>query len=595
GGTDLSLTVDTDETLYFRALSLDAYHAEQGWQERSNVNKRLHPAFECERGCVNVRMAVQPNGRPITIPVPTGYRLDPESVRWTGGTPRDVFLDDAGAASLTLNGTQMGLLSYEVGPAEIDFQGSSDVPRGAPLTREWRQVLKDHRSLRARTPRRRRRSNIELAESVTNVVRNRIRYDVSEGTARRFEQHPGFWTDRVIATGAGDCDVKNGLNVLLFRHLGIPARLAVGIVAVNGRARGGLHAWTEYHAKDRWWVADATGRPAPPRNTVPRVGGPALETAPATVEVRDVQPARRGRAPASARETVTAIDAPAPVTTELEPALAPPPVAEEPVPGPESVAPSVPPWLLGLLLAAGVGATVVGIRRRRRIDETLERRGEGPEQRAAVAGMVRELLRGSAGWRGVSALGHRRLLPTLKGPPMSLAEAMERSRRGRLWGGGRRSLLARSAAASGYPVLDIEDRHFGPLVRQTFDVVDLSMIEELQPARLPEALARALNPLLEQHGRITCLWSRHLGDRALIEYDISELKLRDSQELPRRAIVINPDHPEVRARIDVFERDPRRAAYGWVDWLVSRSMSCEPYASKLRRHAASLVFAEDAA
>lgn len=611
-GSDLSLTVDTDDTLYFRALSLEQYDPLMGWQERPNQSTRPHPSFRCEVGCVNVRMAVNPSPRPITIPVPTGYQLDPDSVRWSGEKVAAVLIDDSGAAMLTLNGQMMGLLSYQVGPAKMPFHGSVDVPSGAPLTREWRSIVHEHRGAQPRSSRRRARTTIQVAESVTDTVRSKLRYDVSAATARRFEAHRGLWTERVIATGAGDCDVKNGINVLLFRQLNIPARLAVGIVAVKGRARGGLHAWTEYHAKGRWWVADATGRPTPEPAApmVPSVGSPALAAAPVPareptdVEVLTIEQAGDVASPPQRRARVERVPLPVPSPppdvsppalgpgdTTPTPVRVPPAAVSVPTPGRTPI----PPWLPAAALGVAASLLIIWIQRRRQVDETLERRGEGPEQRAAVAGMVRELLRGSSGWRGVSALGHRRVLPTLKGPPLSLAEAMERSRRGRLWGGGRRSLLARSAAARGAPVVDIEDRYFGPLVMQTFDVVDLSMIEGLAVTQLPAALAKTLNPILEKHGHTTCVWSRHLGERALVEYDISDLKIRDAHGLPLRAIVINPDHPDVRARIELFERDPSRAAYGWIDWIVSRSMSCEPYASELRRSAASRVFAEDSA
>ncbi len=240
-------------------------------------------------------------------------------------------------------------------------------------------------------------------------------------------------------------------------------------------------------------------------------------------------------------------------------------------------------------MAVFLGRAWWGIRRRR-IDECVERRGESAEQRAAVAGMVRELLRGSAGWRGVTALGHRRILPTLEGSPLSLAEAITRSRHGRLWAGGRRSPLARAASATGCPVIDLDDRHFGSLITQTFDVVDLAAIENLSVTRLPRALSRCINPWLERIARVTCVWSRSLGERAFLEYDLSELKLREPIAFPRRAIVINPEHPEVRARVELFEKSPQRAAYGWIDWIVGQSMACEPYANRLRREVAREVF-----
>ncbi|MEM6730912.1 MAG: transglutaminase domain-containing protein, partial [Myxococcota bacterium] len=591
----------------------DDYDPRLGWTEKELRSRRPHPPFSCsDAGCLQVRMAVGSGGEPLTIPVPTGFRLDPNSLRWNGQHPGPVWLDDAGAASVELDPGDLGMLSYTIGPAREESKPRVDYPTGARL--KGRVV----RWLEAR-----RRSTDRVSE-VTSWVQNTIDYDVSQRAARRFERQPGDWIDRVMATRAGDCDVKNGVNVLYLRHLGIPARLAVGMVSIGGRARSGLHAWTEYYDDGQWRVADATGQP---RDSLPVSGRDRISVGSASapgvarpmvvaptgvteVELTPPSATPRPRSPASVpivpptpaeSQLPTEARARQELSVETLPTRGRPESSVRPdsdrtdtsepkVSGPENYR-----WLAWALIAlGGLGILAVSVAyRRRRIVERLERRGEGADQRAAVAGMVRELLRGNAGWRGVSALGHRRVLPTLEGRPMSLVEAMDRSRKGTLWAGDRRSLLARSAATKGNPVIDLDDYHFGALVRQTFDIVDLSALEALNVTRLPSALSRVLNPIFEKHARITCVWSGALGDSGLTEYDLTSLGITDNLELPPRAIVINPEHPEVRALIATLEQNPTRATYLWVDWIVSHSMACEPYASRLREAGAATVF-EDA-
>ena len=99
-------------------------------------------------------------------------------------------------------------------------------------------------------------------ELVTSFVRDNVRYDVTPMTAALFAQARGDWHTRVLAVGAGDCDVKNGLNALLLRQIGVDARLAIGIAGEDGVARPSLHACTEYLLNGRWHVKDATGQPA---------------------------------------------------------------------------------------------------------------------------------------------------------------------------------------------------------------------------------------------------------------------------------------------------------------------------------------------
>lgn len=605
GGNDWSLTVDSDEVLYFRALSLDHYDPTSGWQQRVDRARTPHPPFECGDACSNVEMAVGAVAGPLVIPVPTGYRLDPASVTWNGEPVRELWLDEVGEASAMVRSRGMSVLRYRIGPSTASEPTAVAAPQRAPLSRKWARVVQRARRQRPRA----------AVPAITREVRRGIQYDVSPETASRFERHRGLWSERVVAVGAGDCDVKNGLNVLLLRRLEIPARLAVGMVALGGRARSGLHAWTEWYDAGRWRVADATGRPpavAPPRLAVSGPDPADRSDGLGDEELDVVAVAEESAPPSAAGErafasTPSASDPvasaqrssePAPIPAPLAPAPPAPAAANERAGEPDawSAAPEdaaggskALPWLL--TLAGGAGLLLLAWRwQRGRVDESLERRGEGSEQRAAVAGMVRELMRGSAGWRGISALGHRRVLPTLSGSPLSLVDALERSRQGRLWAGNRRSLLSRSAAERGHPVLDLDDKHFGALVRQSFDVVDLGAIEALNVNRLPGALDQVLNRFLEHHAGVTCAWSTALGDRALTEFDLSPLRLGAVLEIPARCVVLNPDHPEARARIASMERDPRRALFSWVDWLVSHSSLCESRAARLREAAAAAVF-----
>ncbi len=615
GGSDWSLTVDSEEILYFRALSLDDYDPANGWQQSGFRSRVVHPDFSCGSDCLNVEMAVGAVLGPLVLPVPTGYRVDPESVTWNGEPVVRVWLDEVGEASVYLRARGMNVLRYRIGETGDLAPQASTLPARAPLSRKWLRVVNRARRQRPR----------QAVKTVTREVRRGIAYDVSAETAARFESHPGLWTERVISTEAGDCDVKNGLNVLLLRRLEIPARLAVGMVSIGGRARSGLHAWTEYYEDGHWRVADATGRPvgSPPSRLA--VSGPAPESISAAddlsaedlvagdpVDVErlaiDVGP---GPGPATESFEVRpgaevdpaagtgSFTTPGRLEASTEPSSPPADRAsfgaatdEEPVDGARGEPPL---WLSALVILPALALLLLGwLWRRGRVDESLERRGEGAEQRAAVAGMVRELMRGSAGWKGISALGHRRVLPTLSGPPLSLVDALERSRRGRLWAGNRRSLLSRSAAQRGHPVLDLDDTYFGALVRQSFDVVDLGSIEALNVHPLPNALARVLNPFLERHAGISCAWSAALGDRALTEFDLTPFRLGNAIQIPSRSIVINPNHPDVRARIALLEHNPDRALFAWVDWLISQSVACERNAARLREAAAAAVFEEAA-
>ena len=57
----------------------------------------------------------------------------------------------------------------------------------------------------------------------------------------------------------GDCTEHAVLAAALARSVGLPARVAVGLVVVAPKGQYGAfgHAWTEYRQGDRWIVADA--------------------------------------------------------------------------------------------------------------------------------------------------------------------------------------------------------------------------------------------------------------------------------------------------------------------------------------------------
>jgi transglutaminase-like putative cysteine protease len=96
-------------------------------------------------------------------------------------------------------------------------------------------------------------SRWELARRVTRFVFEWIsRKDYSVGFASALE---------VCRTPAGDCTEHGVLAVALLRRLGVPARGALGWVALDGTL--GLHFWVEVALEGRWVPVDPTFNQAP--------------------------------------------------------------------------------------------------------------------------------------------------------------------------------------------------------------------------------------------------------------------------------------------------------------------------------------------
>jgi len=103
----------------------------------------------------------------------------------------------------------------------------------------------------------------------------------------------GAWIDRTLRQGYGDCDVVNGLLVLLLQSAAVPARLHFGLVGEGGRARPELHAWAGYFVGG-WRQLDLT--PVMESASQARPSGQAAPRGPGTAS-RQAAPARPATVP----------------------------------------------------------------------------------------------------------------------------------------------------------------------------------------------------------------------------------------------------------------------------------------------------------
>ncbi len=615
--------------VFFKALTLDRYEAAHGFVRRELPVTGPYAGVVCGRGpraCIDVVTQVVANDTPFVLPIPTGYGVVDHSVT-IDGLQQELSTNAVGEALLLLEAGRRGTLRYQVAPASTPAESP---PLPAPLTlgEPWDGLLA--RAVKLPVQRR--------VELVTSTVRDTIRYDVTPVTAAMFAHAHGDWHARVIAVGAGDCDVKNGLNALLLRQLGVDARLAIGIAGEDGAARPSLHAWTEYFAGGRWHVIDATGQPVAFDSAAERAKELAMRRAagddPAVIAVgvpAPVDPPGRRRAESRReRHTVAAPDtssrAEPPKTVPVEdtisapqPSLAMSPAAAA---GPTSehqpavVAPApqmTSPWrarldavfnriyavservprriLWGVVAGLGSIASLVFIARRR-VRERLVNEGPQDARREALAMMVHDMLTQPHAWRGVGRAWHQRLLPVLSGRPMSLEEALRRARDNVLFVSRSRSKLADTAARCGTPVLDAADPFFGKVVVPLLRTVDLDNIEPL--LRMPESatsphrgLHRANVVLADAKADVCFVLADALQDAPLRDVDLTRVRLPKGMRAPRRFIAVSPSHREVRARLEKLERDPERGVFIWLDWSVERSELLADHTSRVRECAAS--------
>jgi transglutaminase-like putative cysteine protease len=574
------LTYDGPGDVLFRALTLDRYDPEVGWLRRESMELADYPDYRCRRRCITVRLEVVAPSEPLVVPMPTGTRLERETLRFGGDSVETVYENEHGEALVLLDAGRVDVLEYVVGPGRPGRRptvGAPEVAMPAWIERKLAQVggIK---------------SESRRVRQVTHFVRDQLEYDVSPEAAHAFATEPGDWLSRVLSLKAGDCDVKNGVNVLLLRRVGIPARMAVGIAARGGRARPNLHAWTEYYVKGKGWRAiDATGI-STPRPAV-------ASTAPASL---DVEPARERPAavladPAGVRQTSAGPG----VTTDVVPQVKAP-VASGPTESPAVSSPV--PKRAGRMPLAAV-ALLIGLAGsawfllRRRVQENVVSAGDAVEQQRVLATMLRDALAHPDAWRSVASLWRRRVLPTLRGRKMSVAEALSRAIDGVLFVSRDRSDLARLAAARRTPVLDGADPVFGGVVGALGRTVDLDALSALRPPaggcedvtgyRLEGVLAPVNRILRQVTSGVECRVCPALTDASIRDVDLTAINLPRRSPWPQRFVAVNPCDPEVRRRARLLAQDPGRGVFVWIDWLLDRSQILSRDATRLRERAAA--------
>lgn len=535
-----ALTYRPPENALFRLAVLEDFAPGRGWGPAGSSGPfvRVPP----RPGLVGLELELElPAGlREGFLPVPSGTRVDGASAR-LGGRAVPLEEDDTGLLRAAEPLPGPGRLVYRaledggLAPAALSrMRGSLGLRLPAPLGQAVDQA---------------RRSPVEARPGLlVAAVQAALRYDRGPDTARRHAGRAGIdWVAEVTEIGAGDCDVQNGLLVLLLREAGLPARLAVGLAGHEGEALPGLHAWAEVWLDGRLSALDAS----------------------------------TGASSAPAPSAVSPLPTSAPPETD-RPALA---VEGAPSPGGQSQ--DRLGWgLLGASLLA-LALLLLGLfGRRARLRARI-----GPEGRSALlAGMVEDALQRPQAWRHVPGLWHRPILPCLDGRRLSLAAMARRARQGLMFVGRQTDVLAQAARRARVAVLDAADPDFGPLFGRTAGLTELSELALDRPVP-PEgagerALLEALGRCLAKVGARVGLVDQD-GDSLCHDVDLGPLRPPRGLGWPRRYVALHRRHPFVRALSErVALEGPGLAVALLTDRLVAESRLLGPRGPAARRAAA---------
>ena len=581
----IDLTYSPPGEAWFKILTADRYSAANGFVLLEG-GKQAAPTAPCRESCISVSLRAGRAGH-TTLPMPSGYVLDAASLRIDGNRSQEVWQSVSGDVYVTL-GKKGALLEYACGPPaqpaaldEAQRKRLTELPPPLEIPQDIRKVLVDTSGLH---------TGAKLAASLqlTNLL---VDYDVSDETAAAYRDlgKSGAWLPFVLKAGRGDCDVLNGLNALFLRAMGVPARLAVGLVGNDGRILPDLHAWTEYH-DGAWRTVDATPLgEAPGEEGADGLPGNLGEVADGPVPLR-ISLVAETPSPGSPAAPPGALQAPAPPVRAK--AVAPAAKARR--------FDSLTLFLLGfslISLAAALVMSVILFSQRRNF-EHMERVKDPGEAEQILASMLSSASVHPSMWRHARGLWLHRILPTLEGPRISVVEASRLARRRKLFLGSPGGALAAEAAAAGACVLDRKNPAFGPFLSRLSGVIDLDAIERYRPVDPPPqplaALLERVNEILDRAGSgcPRCLASHGLVSGDFRDVDIRSLSLPRGSAWPSCFIAVNPSGDFVKDCCVLFERNPPLGAFTFLRRLMKDSMLLSHEGDRMRRIAAQILVEE---
>ncbi len=556
-GSRLLLEYSPPKDTFFKIATAESLDAGRGITAGPPVPVKLAPSYRCAAGCYDVETNVNAGPGIVAIPVPTGHRVEPNSVSLDGKRIGPLMVTGKGEPVLSLSSLVEGKLRYRTGPGTEPLDPS-----------RWNDLL--HIPSRMRLPTAYSAITTNAAakidaerrvEMITRFVQPTIAYDRSTITAQAYRKFLGTspktgWIEFVTTLSRGDCDVKNTLAIVMLRRAGVPSRLAIGIVGEDGKAISGMHAWIEYH-DGTWVTADATGSypDAAPVVAPTNESGPTPDVSPLKDLIGD-----RGRVSGNGWARVVALMA--------------------------ATLAGLAGIIALLLLLAGRGA------------KKINAPGGMEAMRIIAAKMLNSALIQPEVWLRGSGLSSRRLLPVLgKNKKMSLDEAISLGRKGRLWHSSGAPSLVRRALERRARILASRDPAFGEIISRLHGIVDLDEVAALKLTRaedLPDDLQQS-GHLIDEVDRLIGLAS--MPERTVVacrgplgnisrDVDLRGLGLGRGSRWPPWFIAVSPTDEDVRRRAALWSVDPPLAAFLLLDVILARSELLRPERESIREKAA---------
>ena len=234
-----------NQSLLFRIGTLGIFDSVRGLLPESVQPNRTYPDFAEKAGPkVEVNMGVSSGGTYLALPLPPDHVVLAHSA-FLDRDQLHLFQDRQGFPVVWVE--KPGRLSYQIQAQAAEkpplTYPSADIP--------WPEPYQSALSQTTGTP------TSERVRQLTNLVTSELTYTRLPSVAESFKQNRAPWVAKVIQSGGGDCDILNGMLVMMMRAAGIPADLSIGVVTSQGKPRSALHAWARYF-DGGWQTLDVT-------------------------------------------------------------------------------------------------------------------------------------------------------------------------------------------------------------------------------------------------------------------------------------------------------------------------------------------------
>ena len=581
--TNNALTIEYNPPIdaYFRVLSAETYDTKKGFVANIDYPIKTQKLFlKCHQPLVSVKLNLKTEEEKFTLPVPAGYIVEPESIKFEGKKINNSYITQGGD-TIVENIHTNGLWEYNCCPIPPDFQPEneyltkiSEILGKISFPDNINQIIED--SVRLTTE--------QKVLSATLLTQTLLKYDNSIEGAQIYKQlkFSDNYLDFVLKAGIGDCDVMNGLNAIFLRLMKIPARLAIGLIGKNGKTEPAMHAWTEYY-DNGWKFIDAT---APiyeePKNENANSFKKTTEhiSQNSTIDTNFFQKFQKIVVEDKNKE----------------------PLKNNEIPNLGKKKSSSKTFFLITAVPLTILLTIFLLFAFLKHSKNWEHIESISDKKASEEILAKLILSASSHphfWRGTHRLWFHEILPLLNNKRISLNNAIKLSKKKMLFSGSPGNPLAMDALKAGSHVLDKTHKIFGEFISHLSGVIDLDTVHSIKPISLQEGskLKRIIDRVqyfldIFCKPPIILFLTENQSYTDIFEVDISSIHFSSHNKFPKRFIALNSSCQIIKKCLKIFDDSPRIATYMFISDISRKSRLLNTVAEKIRYYCARKLFDE---